>query len=263
MIYTPARPILLCCCFAVSLACAQTNSTPGTNPANPPAMKVQVLSLGQMQKADANLLSGYRAQVTKAAEFNGYDVTLGTWIQSQVLCPYAPDHIIIHYLKLAQGGSISLFTALIPRTKGPARIIPVLYNGGQALSVIGSTPEQRDLINQVVSTKVLADVPSADADWTTLGFCYAALGGAEPASPSPITPEETTPRLALSNEGKVEEMSFTVLGADHFYQHWRIQFDRRLQVKSIALSSRMVHAPQVLPEAQPLSNARPIPAQQP
>jgi len=196
--YTTIRLIATTFCLTASLACAQMMHASEADPSTRSALRVQVLSVGQMLKEDADLLSGHRAEVAEAAEFNGYDLASGSWIQSQVLCPYAPNHVLMHYLKMSPDGSLSLFSALIPRDKGPVRIIPVLYSGGQALRVFGSTPAQRDLINQVISTKVLLEVPSGNADWATLGYCYAALAGGEPSSMSVTTPEETTPRLVLS-----------------------------------------------------------------
>jgi hypothetical protein len=51
----------------------------------------------------------------------------------------------------------------------------------------------------------------------------------------------------LNENGKVREMSFSVLGPDHFYQDWSIQFDGHGKVKAIGLSARGVHPPQEVP----------------
>lgn len=246
------------CCLAASFACSQAMPVEAPVDASHSVMRVQILSSSQMSKDDADLLSARKAAVAEAGQFSGYDVSTGNWIQSQVLCPDAPNHEIVHYLKMAPDGSLSLFTAVIPRTGGRVRIIPVLYHGAPAFHVFGSTPSQRDLINEVISTKGVSGVVNADSDWTTLAYCYAALVGAEPMSKSVTTPEEISPRLAVSGDGKVQEMSFTVLGADHLRQEWRVLFDRHTQVKAIELSAGSLQTPRTVPESQ--MKRQPIPA---
>ncbi len=228
-------------CLAGALNSAHASSIDAENTPQESTDKLQVLSVGQMAPADAALLDEHRRDIAAAAEFHGYDVSSGTWIQSQVACPYAPRYVILHDLQLTQDGSISLFTALIPRSSGQVRIIPVLHHGAQALTIFGSTPGQRSLIDDVISARQLSEPPNQNDDWATLAFCYGALAGAEPVASSTASPEQTSPRLDLDENGKVREMSFSVLGPDHFYQDWTIQFDGHGKVKSIGLSARGLH----------------------
>jgi hypothetical protein len=209
--------------------------------------KLQVLSVGQMAPADAALLGARREDLATAAEFHGYDISAGTWIESQIACPYAPRYVILHDVQLSQDGSISLFTALIPREAGHVRIIPVLHHGAQASHIFGSTPGQRSLIDEVISARQLSEPLDKNDEWTTLAYCYGALAGAEPVASSTTAPVQTVPHLALDQNGKVREMSFSMLGPDHFYQDWSIQFDGHGKVKAIGLSARSVHPPQDVP----------------
>jgi len=209
--------------------------------------KVQVLSVGQMDPADAALLATRRQELATAAEFHGYDVSSGAWIQSQIACPYAPRYIILHDLQLSHEGSISLFTALVPRGSGQIRIIPVLHHGVQALGIVGSTPGQRSLIDEVISARMLSEPRDPHGDWATLAYCYGALAGAEPVSFTATNLDQTVPRLYLDQNGKIREMSFSVLGPDKFYQDWTIQFDGHAKVKSIGLAVRALNPPREIP----------------
>jgi hypothetical protein len=245
--------------LGLPLAIAQaTDAHP--SPQEPPASpyKVQVLSVSQMAPADAQVLQTRRSDLNTAVKFHGYDMGSGTWIQSQVVCPYAPHYVIMHNVQLHHDGLISLFTALIPRAGGQVRIIPVLHHGAQALPILGASPTQVSLVDQVISAREVSEVPNQNGDWVTLAYCYGALAGAEPVAPSATAPEETVPRVALHPNGTVREMSFSVLGPDHFYQDWSIQFGGRGQVKSITLLTRVLNPPQEVPDLA-LPRARRVP----
>jgi hypothetical protein len=130
------------------------------------------------------------------------------------------------------------------------RIIPVLYHGAQAFHVFGSSPSQRAMINEVVSTKSQPSPLKDSPDWTTLVYCYAALAGAEPASQSVTSPDATRPLLQVSEEGETREMRFSIAGPEHLLQDWRIVFDRQAQVKAIFLSTKPLEQPRTLPSAK-------------
>jgi hypothetical protein len=250
------------CPLTASFACGQAEPSPAsvTDEARP-AAKVQVLSAAQMSKEDAAVLAAHRETISSAAEVNGYDIRSGSWIQNQVLCPYAPRYLLMHYLKINQDGSVSLFTAAVPRTHGDprlrVRIIPVLYHGAPAFHVFGSLPAQRALIDEVIPAKPFTS-PKDGSDSASLAYCYAALAGAEPAAKSVTAPEQTMPILEQSTEGELREMRFTILGADHLLQDWRIVLDRQARVKAIFLSTKPQSLPQPIPASPPLKQI-PVP----
>jgi hypothetical protein len=243
------------CSVTVSVAGAQAGSPSQTGDAAPPAIGVQVLSASQMAKADADIVASLQNELIWAAELNGYDLNAGTWIQNQVVCPEAPRHILMHYLKLNRDGAVSLFTAVMRRDPaGPphtqVRILPVLYHGTPATLVFGSTPAQREFINEVVpSDKALASAPASSSGWANLASCYAALAGAEPASAGITASDGTAPILRVSQEGKPLDMRFSVAGPGQQQQDWRIEFDRKTQVKSIVFSNKLAATPQPVPSA--------------
>ncbi|HET6169299.1 MAG TPA: hypothetical protein VFE01_03915 [Terracidiphilus sp.] len=242
-----ARFAFIVCCVAATLPFATARSARAADPPPDDGAKVQVLSVGQMSPADATLLAGRRSDLAAAAEFHGYDLSSGTWIVSQIACPYAPNYLILHDVQLHHEGSVSLFTALIPRSAGQVRIFPVLHHGAQALRVFGTTPAQKRLIDEVISSRQVAEAPNQNGDWTTLAYCYGALAGAEPASENVMAPQPTMPRISVGENSKVRELSFSVLGPDHVLQDWTIEFDPQGQVKSIALSARALHSPTQIP----------------
>jgi hypothetical protein len=231
------------CCLGIALVTAQTN--PGGQAGEPGAeIGVQVISSSQMQKQDLELVDARRAEIAETAELYGYDLSAGAWIRNQVLCPLAPKHLLLHYVKIAQDGAVSLFTAVIPRGNERVRMIPVLYHGAQATRMFGSSPEQRQLINEVIPANQNA---TPKPDWPTLAYCYAALAGAEPAAKSVTSPEEITPVVSLGLNGEVRQLAFRSLGPDHLVQYWRILFDRNLRVQSIDLTAHAVQPPQNIP----------------
>jgi hypothetical protein len=241
------------CGVTFSVAGAQAGSPSQTGNAPPQAMGVQVLSASQMAKADTDIVASLRNELTWAAELNGYYLNAGTWIQNQVVCPEAPGHILMHYLKLNRDETVSMFTAVMRRdpagaTHTQVRILPVLYHGTPATLAFGSTPAQREFINEVVvSAKSLASAPASSSGWASLAFCYAALAGAEPASPGVTARDEIAPILHVSPEGKPLDMRFSVAGPGRLLQDWKIEFDRNAQVKSIAFSTRPSATPQPVP----------------
>ncbi|HEY3707002.1 MAG TPA: hypothetical protein VGL22_18220 [Terracidiphilus sp.] len=240
------------CMLAAFLAHAEGNAAREPQDASTP--KVHVISAGQMSAEDAEVLAGKHEAIASAAELNGYDILSGSWIRNQVVCPEAPRHLIMHYLKISPDGSVSLFTAAVPRDaevdqKLHVRIIPVLYHGAPAFHVFGSSPSQRQLMNEVISTKSLASPPTPDNEWKNLAFCYAALAGAEPTSKSVTAPEEITPTLEVGDDKKVREMRFSVLGPDHLLQDWRIVFDRQALVKEIFLSAKPMRPGELVPSS--------------
>jgi hypothetical protein len=215
-----------------------------------------------MAKADADIVAALRNELFSSAEINGYDLNSGTWIHNQVVCPDAPRHLLLHYLKMHQDGAISLFTAVtrrdsagLPHTQ--LRIFPVLYHGARAASVFGSTPSQREFINEVIPAKAVATAPASPSGWRDLAYCYAALGGSGPASAGVSAPDEITPTVVQSPEGKPLEMTFSVLGPDRLLEDWRIEFDLHGQVKTIAFSTKPVVTPQRVLPAAPVASVKP------
>jgi hypothetical protein len=254
------------CPLTASFACGQMEPSPTpVRDEAPQAAKVQVLSAAQMSTEDAAVLAARGEAISSAAEVNGYNIRSGSWIQNQVLCPDAPRHLLMHYLKINQDGSVSLFTAAVPRTQGDprlrVRIIPVLYHGAPAFHVFGSIPSQRALIDEVIPAKPFAS-PKDSFDWISLAYCYAALAGAEPASKSVTAPEQTMPIVAQSTEGELREMRFTIVGSDRLLQDWRIVLDRQARAKAIFLSTKPQAGPQPIPAPAPLKQ-KPVSAPPP
>ena len=229
---------------------AHASSFAAADPFQDASGKLQVLSVGQMAPADAALLADRRKDIATAAQFYGYAASSGTWIQNQVTCPYTPRYMILHELHLSQNGSISLFTALVPRQPGKVRIIPVFHHGIQALRVFGSTVGTRTLIDGVISAPKLSEDTHQDDDWTTLAYCYGALAGAEPVGARARLPDETAPRLEVGQNGSFRDISFSVIGPGHFLQDWTIQYDGRGKVQSIRLSTGGHHPPREIPGEQ-------------
>lgn len=225
-------------CGLTCLGAAQTTTPPAAFPSVDPHAQVRVISSSQMERADAEVLAARQAEIGQAAEFYGYEIGSGSWIQTQVLCPYAPNHLLIHYLKLTHDGSISLFTAAVPRKDGQVRIIPVLHHGPGAHQVFGASLPQQELINEVVSSKTTEQSP----DWTTLAYCYAALAGAEPASVSASIAEPSLPVASVSPDGKAREMNLSTVTPDQLIQDWRVVFDRTGRVTLIDFSVRAAPA---------------------
>ena len=240
---------------------------PATTDGSGAAAKVRVLSAAQMSGEDAEVVAAQREAIASAAEVNGYDLGSGSWIRNQVVCPDAPRHVLMHYLKINQDGSLSLFTAAVPRSSGAAslrvRIIPVLYHGAPAFHVFGSSPSQRELMNEVVSAQQFARPLKHEQDWTELAYCYAALAGAEPTAKSVTAPEEITPMLAVSQEGDLRDMQFSVVGPEHVAQNWKVVFGRQAKVTAIILSAKPANDVQkAVPGTPAAAGAPPSPAAQ-
>ena len=239
---------LAVCTRAAVHSMAQT--VPGAENDGRDAARVRVVSADEMSGQDAALLSAHRADVAGAAEFFGYNLHSGAWIQKQVLCPDSAGPLLMHY-ESGPATALSLFTAVIPLTHGPVRIVPVLYRGRASSAVFGSSPVDRGLINEAVSAKSVAGTSTSVAAWTNLAYCYAALTGEEPPSSATAYKKSLTPVLSPLPHAAVQRLAFLVPGPDGLSQNWVILFDRQMQVKSSTVEFQPSPAP-LHPQAAPL-----------
>lgn len=252
-----------------ALGSAQTASPLTANDSEEGVPEVRILSADEMGPQSAALISSRHAEIANDAEFYGYDMSEGAWLQQQVLCPGVPNSLLMRYSETAPNGDVSMLTAIVPRTQGPVRIIPVLYRGQGAEQLFGSSSTERELINQLAahlqeSGKSDAANSEQVARWKTLVYCLAAVAGAEPVSKSATSSVEAVrtntiqPIFELSSSGKVRSIAFNFIESNQVMQAFEIVFDRQMHVTSITQSVTPMRVPTTVQDS--ILKSRPIPS---
>lgn len=209
-----------CLAFA-GMACAQP--VPYYAPGSPAApdfhAEKEFFSLehrapGEMDSADASILQARQGEIAQAAQFYGYDLTAGGWSYEQTVCPQLPDYLMLHYTNTQPDGAISLLTALVPRTTGRVRIVPVYYRSATPFHPAVKNSRNFALFNELVPADVAKAATNPGGAWLSLGACYAEMVGGRPVIPTQPTrdPEmllASTPILFVSTISNTRQIRFS------------------------------------------------------
>jgi hypothetical protein len=198
---------------------------------------------GQMQPADAAIISGRQSDIGAAAHSHGYNLADPGWTYHQVVCPASePTSILLQYTRGQESGQgenrkgdrESIFTAVIPRDKA----------NSASVQVIGAlhdkpVPRRQSLYKNKATRPFQAALPPDQLfahlqpreDWLATSACIASLGGAQPEIPVWAELDDqaaTAPgpllRLLLDGERKV---IFSDQQADNRVSVWNEWISRK------------------------------------
>jgi hypothetical protein len=132
---------------------------------------------GQMTAEDRALEARAEAAIAAQAAVNGMDFASGRWSYRQIVCSTFPGHLFLRFTRDGGAGDVSVFSASIPRTgQGRVRVIPI-----QRRSYSLFSPAPVNAMTIAAFNHIRAEEQSMRAGgWVDLGFCYAALAGADP-----------------------------------------------------------------------------------
>lgn len=183
-----------------------------------------------MDNADRDLLRARRKELTSEAEFYGYDITSGNWIYDQAICPQLPNTLLVHYLNKFPDGSESLFTALIPRSAGRVRIVPVLYRNAAPFIPAVKNPRNFAIFNSLVPVDIAKKDAGPEGKWLSLGVCYAEVVGVRPNVPDEPSLDTATIKAPVSiyrfdTVTKQRQVQFSDRDAARVFKIWTISLN--------------------------------------
>lgn len=230
--------VLLLACFPAAPLAAQPGpqTTPQASVPTQPSVPEQprFLQLDHRSADTANpeiraiLHSKERAIATEAAFF-GYNLHASGWTWNETACPVFPDHLLLHYQRTSPDGSVSLFTALVPRDKDRVYVVPVLYRNATPFQSAYGSERSIAVFNRAVPAEVAEKALQPDGSWLMMGLCYAEMVGAEShalersggdvaLSLAPL------PTLHIIVDASTRQVIFTDRNAPGQYLVWALNF---------------------------------------
>ena len=193
----------------------------------------------QMTAADRELAEANQAEIARRAGLQGLnlerDSAAGGWGYEQAVCPVFPGHLILEYSRDDGHGDVSLFSAVIPRSEGHVRVIPVRRRSYSLWTPASSNAITLNDFNHMVAE----GGNSVGPDWLTLGLCYAALaGGHVRAQLVPKTREEqvfplyTPARLVEGSQGGAD-VYFTDVTPGVRPMQWKLTFTPKGRLEKV------------------------------
>jgi hypothetical protein len=193
------------------------------------ARSIGVLSEDQMTREDRDLLANAESSIQERAGVENLEFNEAGWTYHQLVCPALPRHLFLRFTRDDNTRQMSMFSAAIPRDgNGRLHIIPIVRKGYSLFS-----PAPIGALTIAAFNRIRTEEgEGASADWLGTGLCYAALTGANPILPVPVSAEDSEmpamipPTLAMSAEGGA-----TILFADTSVpskpMQWTMVFDAR------------------------------------
>ena len=233
---TVARAVLLLCGGALLLHLLagtmnlMAQSSDSGQPQQIKYFSLQHLAADKMDAGDRELLRRRQKELTAESQFYGYDLTVGTWTYDQTVCPALPNTLLLHYLEKFPDGSESLFTALIPRDSGRARIVPVLYRNASPYLPSVKNPRNFALFNSLVPAAVAKQDSDPQGRWLSLGVCYAEVVGGRPNVPNQPNLDIATIKAPLATyrfdaATNQKQIQFSDRDAVNVYTIWTISLN--------------------------------------
>jgi hypothetical protein len=183
-----------------------------------------------MSAEDRELLQVRKKELVTEAEFYGYDITTAGWIYDQAICPQLPSTILLHYLNKFPDGSESLFTALVPRSKGRVRIVPVLYRNAAPYLTAVQNPRNYAVFNELVPGDIAQKDVTPEGKWLVFGVCYAEMVGGRPNVPDEPSLDTATIKAPVAlyrfdTATQQRQVQFSDRDARKVFKVWAISFN--------------------------------------
>lgn len=178
--------------------------------------------------ADRAIVTSLKANIKQSAKIYGYDLGAGNWTPTEVGCAALPDVILLHYVRVFPDGAQSRFTAVVPRTAGRVRIVPVLYHGATPFVPAAANARNYALFNQLVQ-----QAGGEGHSRLQLSGCYAELTGGDSGSlpeTRPAIAGAPGPTLHLQPETKTSHVTLASRATRDSYRVWSVSFDGKGQV---------------------------------
>jgi hypothetical protein len=237
----------------------------------------------QMSDEDRRLVNSRKKELVSEAEFFGYDISVSGWMYEQAICPQLPNTVLLHYLYKFPDDTQSQFTALVPRSAGRVRVVPVLYRNASPYSPAVKNPRNFTTFNSLVPADVAKQDAGPEGNWLTLGVCYAEMVGSRPNVPDEPSLDTATIKAPVAtyrydSTTKQRQVQFSDRDSPKIFKIWTISLNEQGRVTGAdnedydTYVARIVQAPEPkgtitpppvreIPEPpQPPSTVKPEPA---
>jgi len=198
-------------------------------------VSIPLVARTQMPQGDVQAVSDNQAAISTSAAIYGYALDSG-YDYSEIVCPLAPNHILLTYESAQPNGEASRFTAVVPRMSGRTggvQIISISHFGTVPYLPAGSNPHTIDVFNRVMAAapvgQAVADNPRSNPLLYS-SLCYLAMIGEPPAalttpSLTPATVHAPVPTMKFREKGSVTQV-VSVRNSSDTYQVWNFTFGR-------------------------------------
>lgn len=194
--------------------------------------------------------------VAAAAQIYGYNLAEGNWSYSPASCEAMPSVVLFHYQRAYPDGAESNFTALVPRSMGHVRIVPVLYHGATPFVPAPRNPRNFALFNSLAAPATSSG-PNAERHWLELASCYAEMTGGNDFLSAPVASPaiagQPSPTVGVAIQDKTAHVVFAERDGDHSYRVWSLLFNRDGKIKLAQTQEQSVYAPKIARSTTPAS----------
>lgn len=207
------------------------------NDTNPARESLEFRTPDQMTATDRQLAENNQGEIARRAAFQGMRVEesgADGWGYEQAVCPVFPQQLILEYSRVDATGSVTLFSAVIPRgSEGHVRVIPIRRRSYSLWTPSSSNAITLNDFNHMVSEGGSGLAP----DWLTMGLCYAALAGGhvraalvtQEVVPFPMYPPA---RLVLSRDGTAQ-VQFADVTPGVRAMEWTMMFTQKGRLQKV------------------------------
>jgi hypothetical protein len=196
-------------------------------------------SYDQMTPQDRELAAEAQSSIGERAGYAGLEFNQGKWNFQQIVCSALPSHLFLQFTRNEGAGSMSEFSASIPRgNNGRVRIIPILRRGYTLFSPAPSNALTVSVFNQIRAE----EHPDKAPEWLATGLCYAALAGARPQTELPEASEiqklpAVSPGMLATPVHGGAIIRFTDVAAAPQPMEWTMTFDGKGTLLKAACSA--------------------------
>lgn len=206
----------------------------------------------QMTAQDSQVVLQRTQDIAHSAEFYGYSLD-SSWTYQQTLCPIAPNHVLLNYTRTEANGSLSNFSAVVPRQSGVVEIFPILRSGispfAQQWGEHSYAVFNRLVAQERIGMKRLDMSSAFSMPWKDLALCYVALVTTpekNAQAPFQLASEVT---VSIHDRGQ-PDVGFTASDTNMSYSNWSLKFSSNgLLLKAFRDQHSVLYTPD--PSADP------------
>lgn len=199
-----------------------------------------------------------QTDVAAAAKIYGYNLTEGNWIYSPAHCDAMPGVVLLHYHRSYPDGAESNFTALVPRSMGRVRIVPVLYHGATPFVPASKNPRNFALFNSLTEPVTIGS--KQEKRWLERASCYAEMTGGNDflgaLGAGPAIASQPSPTVRVTVQGKTAHVLFAERDSYHTYRLWELLFNREGKIKSAQTQEESVYATGIARSTVPMQHPK-------
>ncbi len=225
------------------------------SPLKPPhrvLLQLDQVDPAQMSSADTQVVASRQEQLNSAAAVDGFDLQQAGWKYQQAICPVLTSAVLLHYEMDAGTNRASRFVAVVPRTSGEIRIVPVQRGGNSPFIESDANGTTIGIFNSLVSASginIYNPAMEENDNWVKLALCYAELAGHHPTTLLTDTlygesfeRNVSMPQRTLDKNGEFVLM-FSDVNDPKSTVDWNLKFDKTAHLASVEVVPQKMNTP--------------------